>query len=88
VTIKPLALDTPLEIERLQIEGWRRMSSEQKAAIISGLTRAAFDLAFAGVRHRHPGASPRELQLRLAIATLGIDLARKAYPDVAALDGP
>ena len=64
------------------------MSSEQKAAIVSGLTRAAFDLALAGVRHRHPGASSRELRLRLAIATLGIDLARKAFPDAAALDGP
>ena len=86
--IRPLALDTSPEIERLQIEGWRRMSSEQKAATVSGLTQAAFDLAFAGVRHRHPEASSRELRLRLAIATLGIELARKAFPDIAALDGP
>lgn len=87
VTARRLALDTSPEIERLQIEGWRRMSSEQKAATVSGLTRVAFDLALAGVRHRHPEASPRELQLRLAIATLGIELARKAFPEVAALDG-
>jgi hypothetical protein len=88
VRVRPLALDTSPEIERLQIEGWRRMSSERKAATISGLTQAAFDLALAGVRHRHPAAAPRELHLRLAIATLGLELARKAFPDVAALDGP
>ena len=64
------------------------MSPEQKAATVSGLTRAAFDLALAGVRHRYPEASPRELQLRLAIATHGIELARKAFPDVAVLVGP
>ena len=50
MTVRPLALDTSPEIERLQIEGWRRMSLEQKAAIVSGLTQAAFELAFAGVR--------------------------------------
>lgn len=84
--MKPLSLDTSLEIERLQIEGWRRMSSEQKAAMISGLTQAVFDLAAAGVRHRYPDASPREQFLRVAVITLGPDLARKAYPDVAILD--
>ena len=74
-----------LEIERLQIEGWRRMSAAQKAATVSGLTQAAYDLARAGIRHRHPHASAREQFLRLAIVTLGPDLAREAYPDAAAL---
>jgi hypothetical protein len=32
--------------------------------------------------------SPREVFLRLAIVTLGEDLARKAYPEIAALDPP
>lgn len=86
MVLKPLTLDTAPEIERLQIEGWRRMSAEEKAAIVTGLTRAAYDLALAGLHARHPDASPRELFLRLALLTLGPDLARKAYPEIVALD--
>ena len=82
----PLSLDTSPEIERLQIERWRQMSAAEKAAIVSGLTQAVYDLALAGVRHRYPDASPREQFLRLAMVTLGSDLARKAYPEITALD--
>jgi hypothetical protein len=82
----PLSADTSRAVERLQVEGWRRMSAAEKAAIVSGLTQAAYDVALAGVRHRHPDASPREHFLRLAIITLGPDLALKAYPEIAALD--
>jgi len=84
----PLSQDTPLDIERRQIEGWRRMSASEKAAMIAGLTRAAVELAAAGVRARHPDASPREQFLRRAIVLLGPDLARKAYPDVQRLLTP
>jgi hypothetical protein len=81
VAVTPLSLDTSPEIERLQVEGWRRMSSAQKAATISGLTQAVFDLALAGVKQRYPNASAREQRLRLAMITLGPDLAYKAWPD-------
>lgn len=80
-----LAADTDADVERLQVEAWRAMSPAQKAATVSGLTAAAFEMARAGVRHRFPGASPREEFLRLAIITLGADLATRAYPDAAAL---
>ena len=83
---KPLSLDTSAVIERLQIERWRHMSAAEKAAIVSGLTQAVYDLALAGVRHRYPDASPREQFLRLAIVTLGPDLAPRAYPEIAAWD--
>lgn len=85
-TVMPLGGDTTLEIERLQIEHWRQMSAAQKAAVVSGLTQAVYDLARAGVRHRYPTASPHEQFLRLAVVTLGPDLARKAYPEIATLD--
>jgi hypothetical protein len=84
----PLSLDTSPEIERMQVDAWRRMSMEQKAAIVTGLTEAVFTLTLAGIRHRHPDASPHEQRLRLAVITLGPDLARKAFPEVAALDAP
>jgi len=82
VASKLLSADTSPDIERLQIDRWRRMSAAEKAAVVSGLTQATFDLARAGIRHRHPDASPREQFLRLAILTLGLDLARKVYPDI------
>jgi hypothetical protein len=85
VTRKPLALDTPADVERLQVERWRDMSMPDKADLISGLTQAAHDLALAGVRQRYPDATPREHFLRLAVLLLGPDLARKAYPDAAGL---
>jgi hypothetical protein len=62
------------------------MTAAEKAAIVSGLTEAAYELARAGIRHRYPNASPREQFLRLALVTLGPDLAAKAYPDVTLLN--
>jgi hypothetical protein len=81
-----LNLDTSRDIERMQIDGWRRMSAEQKAALVTGLTQAAFTVTLAGIRHRYPHASPREQQLRLALIILGPELAHKAFPETAALD--
>lgn len=77
-----LSLDTPDDVERRQIDGWRAMSSAEKAAMVTGLTRAAYQMGLAGVRHRHPGASAREQFLRLAVITLGPDLAARAYPEI------
>lgn len=88
VVTEPLAVDTSPDVEALQLERWRAMSPAEKAAMVSGLTQAAFDMARAGVRHRHPTASPREVFLRLAVVTLGADLAKEAYPEVAALLEP
>jgi hypothetical protein len=85
VTIKrmrPLADDTPLDIEARQIEGWRRMSAAQKAELIASLSRGVREMALAGIRDRYPGASAREQFLRLAMLTLGADLARQAYPEI------
>lgn len=42
----------------------------------------------AGVRARHPGRSPREHFLRLAIVNHGLELALRAYPEIATLDQP
>ena len=84
----PLAADTSPEIERLQIERWRAMSAADKAAIVSGLTVATYTLALAGVRRRYPDASPREHFLRLAIVSLGRDVARQVYPEIDDLETP
>ena len=78
----PLTADTSPDIERRQVAAWRAMTPAQKADLISALTRAARDMALAGVRHRFPDASPREHFLRLAMLTLGPDLAGRAYPEI------
>ena len=61
------------------------MSPARKAEIVSGLTSAVYEVAMAGVRARFPGSTAREQFLRLAIQTLGADLATRAYPDTAGL---
>ena len=82
----PLSLDTSLEVEQRQIEAWRRMSASEKLVLAMNMTAAVRELALAGVRQRYPNATPREQFLRLAIVTLGIDLARKADPDIDVLN--
>lgn len=84
----PLSRDTAPEVEHLQVARWRAMSPAEKAAIVTGLTQAAFEMAAAGVRHRHPGASSSELFFHLALVVLGPELARRAYPDLAATVEP
>ena len=82
----PLSADTSAEIEARQVERWRQMSGAEKAAIVSGLTQAVYELARAGIRHRFPHAPEDEVHLRLAVVTLGPALARQVYPALAALD--
>ncbi len=86
--VAPLASDTSPDVETRQIEAWRAMSPAEKAAIIAGLTSVSQELALAGVRARYPDRSPREHFLRLAIVNHGLDLARRAYPEIASLDHP
>ncbi len=62
------------------------MTPAEKAATITGLTEAVYELARAGIRHRYPHASAHEQLLRLAVLTLGPDLARRVHPDIALLD--
>jgi hypothetical protein len=88
VRFEPVSLDTTVEIEQRQIEAWRQMTPAQKLGLSVGMSDAVRRLAFAGVRQRHPNASPREQFLRLAIVMLGSDLARRAYPEIDALDVP
>jgi hypothetical protein len=83
-----LSLDTSPEAERRQIEIWRAMSTVEKAQLVSRMTIAVQQLALAGIRERHPGASEREVFLRLAAFKLGPELVRKVYPDAASMLGP
>jgi len=76
-----LSRDTTADIERIQVETWRGMSSLEKAAIVTQATGAVLTLALAGIRQRHPEASERECFIRLAALQLGPTLTRTVYPD-------
>ena len=78
---RPLALDTPPDIERRQVEGWRRMTPADKARTVTALTRAAIDMTAAGIRHRHPDEPPSSHRRRLAEILLGSELARHVVID-------
>jgi hypothetical protein len=82
VTPRPLSLDTPPEVERLQLEGWRRMSPADKARIVTALTTAALEMAKAGIRRRHPQESPESQRMRLAEILHGPELARRMFPNL------
>lgn len=76
-----LSADTTADVERRQVEAWRRLSPAERLRLVSDTTRAVIDLSRAGIRRRYPQASERECFLRLAAILLGVDAARKVYPD-------
>lgn len=75
----PLSLDTSPEIERRLIDAWRRMTSEEKAAVVTGLTRASLQMAMVGIRDRHPNDSPELQRRRLAELLHGPEVARRMF---------
>jgi hypothetical protein len=80
-----LSADTPADVERRQVDAWRRLSPRERLQLVSDTTRAVMDLSLAGIRRRHPQASERECFLRLAAIRLGVDTTRRIYPDAAQL---
>ena len=80
-----LSADTTAEIERRQIEAWRRLSPLERLRLVSDITRAVTNLSLAGIRRRYPAASDRECFLRLAAIRLGVETTRRLYPDAAEL---
>jgi hypothetical protein len=83
-----LSRDTNADVERLQIEAWRRMSPLEKTGVMSQASSDALTLALSGIRQRHPGASDRECFIRLAALQLGSTLVRQVYPDASQILGP
>ena len=82
-----LTSDTSLEAEREQVELWRRMSPLEKVRAVTEIGRAVQQLSLAGIRLRHPDASDQECMLRLAVLTLGRQLASRVYPETTRLSG-
>jgi hypothetical protein len=71
--------DTSPEAARVLVDGYRRMSPEQKLAIVDDLTRATRQMAATRIRDQYPHATDREVLLRVASLTLGRDVMIRAF---------
>lgn len=58
--------DTPPHIQEMIIEGYRRMSPQEKLKRVSELIKAVQQLALARIKKQYGPISEREQQLRLA----------------------
>ncbi|NUQ43413.1 MAG: hypothetical protein HUU32_18650 [Calditrichaceae bacterium] len=58
--------DTPSHIQKILMEGYRRMSPQQKLQRVSEMTRGVQQLALARIRKQYGALPERELRLRLA----------------------
>jgi hypothetical protein len=64
--------DTPGEVQHLIVEGYRRMTPQQKLERVNQLNRSLRALALAGIRQRF-GRDLSEKELQLRLAALSID---------------
>ena len=71
--------DTHPKIEKMQNDLIRRMPAWRKFALVDDLNETVKLLAICGIRQRHPGATPQQIQRLLADLMLGPELARKVY---------
>ena len=68
---RPQSPDTDAETECWLLDRLRRLPAWRKAEMLSAATRAAYELAMAGLRQRYPDAPESELRKRYAALTLG-----------------
>jgi hypothetical protein len=78
-----LSPDTDPEAERVQIEILRRMPAWRKVQLVSDAIATSRALALAGLRQRHPQASPEELRRRFLGLWLGEEIAARIYGPLA-----
>ena len=76
--------DTHPEAERILIESLRRVPVWRKIQLVGQMNEMVRDLAFSGLRQRHPNASLDLLRRMLADQILGTALAEKVYGHIPA----
>ena len=74
-----LFLDTTPKARLVYEESLRRKTPEESLRIAQELTLAGQQIAFAGMRERHPDLSDDDIWLKLAVLRLGEDVVRKVY---------
>jgi len=71
--------DTHPKAARVLIEGFRRMTPEQRLAQVDDLSRAARHLAELRIRAQYPDATDHEVRMRLGALTLGRKTMQRAF---------
>lgn len=71
--------DTDPEAEAVQLEIYRRMPAWKKIRLVFEAVDMSRALALAGLRSRHPQASPEQIHRRLMDLVLGEELAARVY---------
>ncbi len=71
--------DTKPEAMAVLIEGYRRMTAEEKLRKVDELNKFLVALIEAEVRKRYPDADEREIRLRVASRWLPPELMKKAF---------
>ncbi|MDX1933815.1 MAG: hypothetical protein SFU56_14550 [Capsulimonadales bacterium] len=77
--MKTLSPDTHPEIERIWIEGIRKMTPAEKFARLEGLNAMGEQLARTDVLRRYPDATEDEVRLRIASRRIPAELMVKAF---------
>ena len=76
---RPQSLDTDERTDRYLFERLRALPAWRKAEMVTAASRAAFELAMAGLRHRYPAASRAELRKRYAALVHGREVAMALF---------
>lgn len=71
--------DTHPAIQKMVIEGYRKMTPQQKMRRVSELNKSIQQLALARIRKQYGDISEREQQLRLASLWLDQELMQKVF---------
>ncbi|MCB9763738.1 MAG: hypothetical protein H6739_28475 [Alphaproteobacteria bacterium] len=74
-----LRTDTHPAAEHVLVEGYRRMSSADKAKRLVELTHGAQEMALSRLRAQYPDDTARQRQLRLAALWIDDDTMRRAF---------
>lgn len=72
-----VARDTAPEARRVQLDALRRLSGPERLAMACAMSDEARAASEAGVRHRHPEWTDRQVQRDLLALLVGPELARK-----------
>jgi hypothetical protein len=72
--------DTSPEAHEFQMAGYRRMTSEQKSALIVEMSEAVREVSRGGIRMRHPEYSDEDVRRALLVLVYGRELARRIWP--------
>ena len=72
-------MDTAPEVERILVEGFRKMAPSRKLQTVAELNDLLHKFALEEIRHRHPDATARELRLYLASRWIPRELMIEAF---------